>query len=67
MVGLSLSTRRNVKLINDIKLTPSQHFHDTVFTRNDFTNLWIALLKLRYNEQEIDLGKYSIKKQSDKL
>ena len=61
MVGLSLNSRRNMKIINEIRLTSNQHFHDTVFTRNDFTNLWTALIKLRYKEQDIDWESIAVK------
>ncbi|MBP7497614.1 MAG: ATP-binding protein [Bacteroidales bacterium] len=61
MAGLSLHSRRNLKLINEIKLTSNQHFHDTVFTRNDYTHLWTALLKIRYNDIVIDWDNLPLK------
>ena len=54
MAGLSLENKRSLELINEVKLNPSSHLHDTVFTRNNLSNLWSALLKVRYNNFQID-------------
>lgn len=60
MVGLSLTYNRNIDFLEEYKLT-ANHFHDTVFSRNNLSDLYSALLKLRYNNYEIDWNNTSIK------
>jgi hypothetical protein len=54
MAGLSLDNTRSMEKIEEVKLTGSSHFHDTVFTRNNLSYLWSALLKMRYQNLDID-------------
>lgn len=61
MAGLHLADSRNYDDVDKIKLTPSSHFHDTVFTRNNLSNLWSILLKLRYKNIDIDWNNTPLK------
>ena len=61
MAGLHLDYDRSIKSIEEVKLNPSSHFHDTVFTRNNLPNLWSALLKIRYSEIDIDWDNIPLK------
>jgi hypothetical protein len=61
MAGLYQDIERNIDSIEEIKLTASSHFHDTVFTRNNLSNLWSSLLKLRYQGLEIDWNNIPLK------
>lgn len=54
MAGLYQEYNRSIDEIENIKLNPSSHFHDTVFTRNNLSNLWSVLLKIRYKENNIN-------------
>jgi hypothetical protein len=56
ITGLSLSEKRNILEIEGFKLLSSgTSIHDTVFVKGDLSHLWSAILKLRYQELEIDL------------
>ena len=56
ITGLSLSEKRSISEIEGFKLLSSgTSIHDTVFVKGDLSHLWSAILKLRYQELEIDL------------
>ena len=61
MAGLYQELERDINIIEEIKLTASSHFHDTVFTRNNLSNLWSSLLKIRYQGIEIDWNNIPLK------
>lgn len=61
MAGLFQKEQRNIQQIEEIRLTQSSHFHDTLFTRNNLSNLWSALLKLRYPNEKIDWNNNPLK------
>lgn len=60
MVGLCQEVERNTNDLEGLKFS-SSHIHDTVFTKNDYPNLWSALLKLRWDSLGIDWNDHSLK------
>lgn len=55
LVGLSLSSSRNMAAINDIQISKTgNRLMASFFTKHNLTSLYSALLKLRYQEMNID-------------
>ncbi len=54
IAGLSLDYKRNLSEIEKEHLNMRVKLHDTVFTKNNFSALWTALLKIRYRKINID-------------
>ncbi|MAM29317.1 MAG: hypothetical protein CMC13_09865 [Flavobacteriaceae bacterium] len=53
--GLSLSSDRNMNVVQDIAISKSGlRIHVTALSKNKLHNLWSALLKLRYDNKEVD-------------
>jgi energy-coupling factor transporter ATP-binding protein EcfA2 len=53
--GLSLNHERDKKNFEQLTLSrASNRIHETTFSRFNLTNLWSALLKLRYHKLQID-------------
>lgn len=53
--GLSLSDKRDMADIGKIKMSKDGvRMHETVFSRHNLQDLWSALLKFRYNQEDID-------------
>jgi hypothetical protein len=50
---------RNVTMVEDIKL--KDHIHDSCFNWQALTGLWSALLKLRWNDKDIDWSNKGLK------
>ena len=56
ITGLSISDKRSISEIDEFKLLSSgTSIHDTVFVKGDLSQLWSAILKLRYRDIEVDL------------
>lgn len=53
--GLSLAHDRDMEKIKKVAISKSGiRIHPTAFSKNKLHNLWSGLLKLRYNEKEVD-------------
>jgi energy-coupling factor transporter ATP-binding protein EcfA2 len=53
--GLSIPTERSLKELENAKFHSKGTLHETVFSRNNRSVLWSALLKLRYMSVGIDI------------
>jgi energy-coupling factor transporter ATP-binding protein EcfA2 len=55
--GLGMDAVRSLETLDSVQLSATTYIHETVFTRNNLTPLWSALVKLRYHhccgEQDI--------------
>ncbi len=60
VAGLSLSEKRLLSEIEELRLTTQSTIHDTVFTKANQLPLWSALLKLRYRDSDADLDNPTI-------
>lgn len=61
MAGLSLTGKRDIAKIHKVKFNTANHIHDTVFSRNELTIFYSAMLKLRYKDFKIDWTDHQLK------
>ncbi|WP_298361804.1 ATP-binding protein [Runella sp.] len=67
LAGLSLVSERTSTDLEAVKLHPSNHIHDTTFSRNNLQSLWSALLKLRYHKINVDWDNIPLKSRAVNL
>ncbi len=54
IAGLSLGYQRNLQEIESTPFNIRVKLHETVFSKNNFSSLWTALLKIRYHKTNIN-------------